>query len=340
MPLTMLCIATYHKGGDFLDECHRQGCRVLLLTEEKLRDADWPRHAIDGFYYVRRDMPGRTSGRAPPISPAPSLSIASSPSTTSTSRPPPCCASTCTCPGHGRDDGAGVSRQARDALRARGAGIRCPEFVHAVNDDGPRPVDRADQSALGAEAAIAGRGHRHPHHQLRRRVVGDPPRAWRRAGGLPAGAVRRRRRLSRGLARLRWPRGLRHGEPLRHAADGGRPQRRDLRDAHAGTSEDAQGEAVEEENARVLAAFGLRRGVSHTEFIRGAGRRRSTFSRRPRASAARTSSTSSRPRRGSICGASGRRSRSRASTAATSRRRHAPVTRGSCSRSRGSRSRT
>src|SRR5438477_370470 len=57
MPLTLLCIATYHKGDEFLRECRRQGCRVLLLTDETLRDADWPRDAIDAFYYVRHDMP-------------------------------------------------------------------------------------------------------------------------------------------------------------------------------------------------------------------------------------------------------------------------------------------
>ena len=34
--------------------------------------------------------------------------------------------------------------------------------------------------------------------------------------------------------------------------------------------EDAHGEALKNENARLLEAFGLRRGVSHTEFIRGA----------------------------------------------------------------------
>jgi len=57
VPLTLLCIATYRKGDAFLRECRRQGCRVLLLTEEKLRDADWPREAIDAFYFLRRDMP-------------------------------------------------------------------------------------------------------------------------------------------------------------------------------------------------------------------------------------------------------------------------------------------
>src|SRR4029450_13198243 len=57
MSITVLCIATYHKGAQSLRECRRRGCRVLLLTEEKLRDADWPREAIDEFFYVRRDMP-------------------------------------------------------------------------------------------------------------------------------------------------------------------------------------------------------------------------------------------------------------------------------------------
>src|SRR6186713_3558184 len=56
MPLTFLCIATYRKGDEFLKECRRLGCRVLLLTEEKLKDSDWPREAIDSFYYVRRGM--------------------------------------------------------------------------------------------------------------------------------------------------------------------------------------------------------------------------------------------------------------------------------------------
>ena len=42
-PLTFLCITTYEKGQEFMRECKRQGCRVILLTAEKLRDADWPR---------------------------------------------------------------------------------------------------------------------------------------------------------------------------------------------------------------------------------------------------------------------------------------------------------
>src|SRR5580658_5004139 len=45
-PLTFLCITTYEKGQEFMRECKRQGCQVILLTAEKLRDADWPRESL------------------------------------------------------------------------------------------------------------------------------------------------------------------------------------------------------------------------------------------------------------------------------------------------------
>jgi biotin carboxylase len=48
----VLCISTYEKGQEFLRECKRHGCRVLLLTAEKLRDADWPREALDDTFYL------------------------------------------------------------------------------------------------------------------------------------------------------------------------------------------------------------------------------------------------------------------------------------------------
>ena len=51
-PLTMLCLASYEKGEAFLRECKRQGCRVLLITVEKLRNANWPREAIDEVFYM------------------------------------------------------------------------------------------------------------------------------------------------------------------------------------------------------------------------------------------------------------------------------------------------
>jgi len=55
-PLTLLCITTYEKGQEFMRECKRQGCRVILLTAEKLRDADWPRESLDESFYLPENI--------------------------------------------------------------------------------------------------------------------------------------------------------------------------------------------------------------------------------------------------------------------------------------------
>jgi biotin carboxylase len=55
--LTFLCITTYEKGQEFMRECKRQGCRVLLLTAEKLRAADWPRESLDDTFYLPAEIP-------------------------------------------------------------------------------------------------------------------------------------------------------------------------------------------------------------------------------------------------------------------------------------------
>jgi biotin carboxylase len=55
-PLTLLCITTYEKGQEFMRECKRQGCRVILLTAEKLKDADWPRDALDDTFYLPTEI--------------------------------------------------------------------------------------------------------------------------------------------------------------------------------------------------------------------------------------------------------------------------------------------
>jgi biotin carboxylase len=54
--LTFLCITTYEKGQEFMRECKRHGCRVLLLTAEKLKDADWPRESLDDTFYLPEDI--------------------------------------------------------------------------------------------------------------------------------------------------------------------------------------------------------------------------------------------------------------------------------------------
>jgi biotin carboxylase len=52
MSLTILCISSYEKGYDFMRECKDQGCRVLLLTSESLKNGHWPKDSIDDFFYI------------------------------------------------------------------------------------------------------------------------------------------------------------------------------------------------------------------------------------------------------------------------------------------------
>lgn len=43
----ILCVATFEKGEGFLREAARLGCRVILLTLEKLARANWPREILE-----------------------------------------------------------------------------------------------------------------------------------------------------------------------------------------------------------------------------------------------------------------------------------------------------
>ncbi len=56
-PVTILCVATYEKGAEFLRACKRQGCTVLLLTTTALEHApSWPREAIDEVFAIPADI--------------------------------------------------------------------------------------------------------------------------------------------------------------------------------------------------------------------------------------------------------------------------------------------
>jgi len=55
--LTILCITTYEKGQEFMRECKRQGCRVFLLTSEKLQAAEWPRESLDDIFFIPPELP-------------------------------------------------------------------------------------------------------------------------------------------------------------------------------------------------------------------------------------------------------------------------------------------
>jgi biotin carboxylase len=58
---TVLCLASFEKGEEFLRECRRSGCRTILLTLEALAGAAWPRDVLDDLFlmpdlYRRQDV--------------------------------------------------------------------------------------------------------------------------------------------------------------------------------------------------------------------------------------------------------------------------------------------
>jgi biotin carboxylase len=136
--LTVLCIATYRKGDEFLRECRRQGCRVLLLTDERLRDSDWPRDSIDAFYYVRRDMPesdirkgaaflARTE-HLDRIVALDDFDVELAAMLREYLQ----------VPGMGQTAARGFRDKLAMRTRACAAGIACPEFIHPVNHEALR----------------------------------------------------------------------------------------------------------------------------------------------------------------------------------------------------------
>jgi biotin carboxylase len=134
-PLTILCISSYEKGQEFLRTCKAHGCCVLLLTLEKLRNADWPREAVDETFYIPEDLPVADLVRAVsfmarthPIDRIVALDEFDMESVAALRE-------------HLRLPGMGLTtmRFFRDKLAMRGrakeSGIPVPEFVHVLNYD-------------------------------------------------------------------------------------------------------------------------------------------------------------------------------------------------------------
>jgi biotin carboxylase len=264
--LTFLCIATYLKGHEFLRECHRQGCRVLLLTEEKLRDADWPRDSVDAFYYIRRDMPhadikkgaahlARTE-RIDRIVALDDFDVELA----------AMLREHLFVPGMGET----TARAFRDKLamrrRARSAGIACPEFVHVLNYDAirdwtsrvPAPwvlKPRSQAAAIGIRklhsaeelwCTLDALGDAQAEYLLEQFIAGDV---------FHVDSIVFGREVRFGIAsRYRMP-------PMSVAHEGGIFATRTL------PASDPASPPLHHLNARVLDSFGLLRGASHTEFI-------------------------------------------------------------------------
>lgn len=137
-PITILCVTSYEKGQEFFRTCKAIGCRVLLLTVEKLRDADWPRESIDEMFFMPEELPTQDlinavsfAARSQPIDRIVALDEFDMENVSALRE-------------HMRIPGMGLTtvRYFRDKLamraRAREAGILIPEFVHVLNYDNLR----------------------------------------------------------------------------------------------------------------------------------------------------------------------------------------------------------
>ncbi len=137
-PLTILCVTSYEKGQEFIRTCKAQGCRVLLLTVEKLKDADWPRESLDGIFTMPEELPLQGliysvsyMARSQPIDRIVALDEFDIENVSALRE-------------HLRIPGMGLTtvRYFRDKLamrtRAKEAGILVPEFVHVLNYDNLR----------------------------------------------------------------------------------------------------------------------------------------------------------------------------------------------------------
>src|SRR5215813_3400479 len=137
-PLTILCISSYEKGKEFIRTCKGMGCRVLLLTVEKLRNADWPFDCIDEVFIMPEELPLQSliyavsyTARSQPIDRVMALDEFDMENVSALRE-------------HLRIPGMGLTtvRYFRDKLamrmRAREAGILVPEFVHILNQENLR----------------------------------------------------------------------------------------------------------------------------------------------------------------------------------------------------------
>jgi biotin carboxylase len=132
-PLTILCITSYEKGQEFLRTSKELGCRVLLLTVEKLRGGAWPAEAVDEFFFMPEDLPVQAIintvsylARFQPIDRIVALDEFDLENAAALRE-------------HLRIPGMGLStvRYFRDKLAMRGkakeSGIPVPEFIHVLN---------------------------------------------------------------------------------------------------------------------------------------------------------------------------------------------------------------
>ena len=52
MTSAILCLSSYFKGAAFLQACKEAGLHVILATNDKNKDEQWPRESINEFFHM------------------------------------------------------------------------------------------------------------------------------------------------------------------------------------------------------------------------------------------------------------------------------------------------
>lgn len=267
-PITFLCLASEFKGVPFIQEAKRQGCRVLLLVNEKFAGKPWPWDSIDEHF------------RMPELSQQPDITYAVSYLARSRKIDRIIAlddydvATAASLREHLRLPGMGesVARYFRDKLamrvRAREAGIAVPDFSAVFNDDDLRDFTsrvappwvlkpRFEAGAVGIRKldavdqlwpALESLGDQRSFYLLERFVPGDV---------YHLDAVISEHQVIFSLA-------SKYGAPpLSITQGGGIFNTRTL----ARDSEEAQ--TLTQQLRELMAALQIERGITHTEFIHG-----------------------------------------------------------------------
>ncbi|HZS07484.1 MAG TPA: ATP-grasp domain-containing protein, partial [Blastocatellia bacterium] len=267
--------AGYFKGNDFIRECKRQGCRIILLTRERLRDEEWPRDCLDHIITVPDRAETETYIHAVSEiarSQKPDLVVALEESDVITAariREHLCL------PGLTATEARGFRDKLWMRFKAAGAGIAQPEFVSLLNyqevgeylERVPPPwvvKPRADASSIGIKR------------------LDDAEGVWRLKDRLDARESLRERSSDYLLERFitgdvfHVDSLVCDGEVVFAGADCyGSPPLKVVQEGGVSTSFTLRYDSDErrellEINRELLAGFGLARGAAHAEFIRNA----------------------------------------------------------------------
>ncbi|MHB8874356.1 MAG: ATP-grasp domain-containing protein [Myxococcaceae bacterium] len=267
-PLNVLVLASYFKGDRFIRRCHARGARVFLLTQEKLLQNAWPREALADVFAQPDKSPLQhtlntvsylaRSTRFDRIVPMDDFDVETAASLRE----------------HLRIPGMGdtTARHFRDKLamrvKAQEEGIPVPEFVHVLNYDSirefiaavPAPWMLKPRSGASATGIVKVENEQQLWAEIDKK--GDEQSQFLLERHLPGevlhvdSIVSERQVVFAAVHRCGTP-------PFQVAHGGGIFTTRTV---ERGSPEETE---LLELNRSVLGKFGLVRGSSHTEYIRG-----------------------------------------------------------------------